>query len=158
MAGYDYSAAGMYFVTLCAQGRRCLFGDVIGDSMFLSPAAVMLHRVWKSLPACYPSVSLDEFIVMPNHLHGIVVLEPTNQGPSLSGVVGRFKAATTTLYARGVTHEGWPLFNQRLWQRGFHDHIIRTESALANIRQYIRDNPRNWANDENNPARTEQHP
>src|SRR5262245_28000642 len=71
---YDYAQAGAYFVTSCTQDRRCLFGDIVDDRMCLNDAGKMLARLWTDVPSRFPSVEIDFFVVMPNHLHGIVVL------------------------------------------------------------------------------------
>ncbi|MBM3190823.1 MAG: transposase [Chloroflexi bacterium] len=75
LRGYDYASAGAYFVTLCAQGKACLFGDVAGHEMVLNGAGEMVRRVWDELATHYPGVALDAFVLMPNHLHGIIVIE-----------------------------------------------------------------------------------
>jgi REP element-mobilizing transposase RayT len=74
LKGYDYSEAGAYFVTVCAQNRECLFGDVVDGEMRLNDAGQMVQNIWNDLPARYPDVETDEFVVMPNHLHGIIVI------------------------------------------------------------------------------------
>jgi REP element-mobilizing transposase RayT len=102
---------------------------------------------------------MDEFIVMPNHLHGILLLSDgmdraaTRAAPTVGGGVGAFKSLSTVEYIRGVRSAGWPEFPDTLWQRNYYEQIIRTESSLDEIRRYIADNPPQWPNDENNPAR-----
>jgi REP element-mobilizing transposase RayT len=74
LKGYDYHQAGAYFVTVCTQDRACLFGEVIGGEMRLNEAGQMVHDIWNDLPSFYPGVQTDAFIVMPNHMHGIIIL------------------------------------------------------------------------------------
>ena len=172
MKGYDYTSAGAYFVTICTQERACLFGDVADGQVRLNDAGKMVERVWSELTGHYPGVELDEFIVMPNHMHGIIVLvgagpracpdqmglhtptgQPRGVAPTMSlpDVVHRFKTLTTKLYADGVHQSHWPPFAGRLWQRNYHEHIIRDEADLARIRRYITDNPARWTEDPDNP-------
>ena len=74
--GYDYASFGAYFVTICTQGKVCLLGDVVGGEMGVNAAGEMVWRVWDEMPERYPGVEVDAFVVMPNHVHGIVVLHP----------------------------------------------------------------------------------
>ena len=177
LPGYDYRQAGAYFVTICAQGRALLFGEIRGDEMELNDAGQMLVSQWQALPQRFPNVRLDAFVVMPNHVHGIIVLVDANTSPdgdgattrvaptledpvgaSLGEAVGAYKSLTTVEYARGVNASGWTPFDGRLWQRNYYEHIVRNEAALDDIRQYIIHNPAKWAEDEENPARRRSHP
>src|SRR5512135_2910342 len=74
LKGYDYSQSGAYFVTICTQNRECLFGDIVDGKMRLNDAGRMIHRTWNDVPIKYPNIEIDEFIVMPNHVHGIIVI------------------------------------------------------------------------------------
>lgn len=112
---------------------------------------------WLDLPSRFPGIELDEFVVMPNHIHGILVLSSEGGGPStnlktLSDVVGAYKSLATNAYIRGVKTQGWPTFRVRLFQVRFHDHIIRDEADLERIREYIALNPMRWDEDKNNPS------
>jgi putative transposase len=116
----------------------------------------MLERWWAEIAQKYANVRLDEFVIMPNHLHGILWIdEPVGAAlcgrPNLMRVLDWFKTMTTNEYIRGVGHNGWPEFNRHLWQRGFFDHVIRTEKALNAIRRYIIENPLRWSLDRENP-------
>jgi len=163
--GYDYTTPGAYFVTICAEDRRRLFGTVVNGRMALNDAGRMVQTVWNELPAHYPGVATDAFVVMPDHIHGIVRLvgagpracpagEGQARGPaptttdvkpmSLPDVVHRFKTLTTKRYVDGVAQCGWPRFPGRVWQRNYYEIIVRDAAALANIRAYIRNNPANW--------------
>jgi REP element-mobilizing transposase RayT len=164
LRGYDYSQVGAYFVTMCTQGRHCLFGEADGDSMRLNDAGRMLADLWLDIPSRTPDVALDSFVVMPNHVQGVVVL-PDHRGrtkagpvgenavPALGSVVGAFKSAATLEYIRGVRTRGWPPFRSRLWQRNYYEHVIRDETSLDGIRRYIAENPARWAFDKENPFR-----
>ena len=161
LRGYDYARPGWYFVTICVQDRRPLFGTVVNGRMALTDAGRMVCDVWNEMPAHYPGVGADAFVVMPDHFHGVVHVgapprgcpnghaprdgQPRGVAPTLSlpDIVHRFKTLSTTRYIAGVTKHGWPRFDGKLWQRNYYDIIVRTDTALANIRAYIRDNPTN---------------
>jgi REP element-mobilizing transposase RayT len=167
LRGYNYASPGAYFVTLCTQGRACVFGNIMDAILHRTDAGGMIETAWRELPAFYPGVNIDEFIIMPNHVHGIVVLvgaaprgRPVSgqaQGPapttvSLSDVVQRFKTITTCRYAIGIRGLRWPSFRGRLWQRGYYERVIRDENEVHRIRRYIQENPAHWATDVENPA------
>jgi len=143
--------------------------------MFLSSIGEMIQKAWLDLPRYDSRVRLDESIVMPNHLHGIVVIDRTESpitslwadtqlragtrpAPtvslnriSLPDVIRMFKSLTTVQYIRGMEQDNWPEFRKRLWQRGYYEHIIRNDADLNRIRKYIRNNPQNWDADPENP-------
>jgi len=155
---YDYTQPGAYFVTICSQHRECVFGEVVQGQMILNGPGQMVELVWRQLPQRYPGVEVDAFAIMPNHVHGIVVLVgagPVGAGPracpepsgrpqgvaptmSLPDVIHRFKSLTTAKYRRGVHNDGWQPFPGRLWQRNYYEHVIRNDRELARVRQYIR--------------------
>ena len=113
-------------------------------------------RVWTELPGRFLSAAIDEFIVMPNHVHGIVVITGKAVGESalsLGSVVGAFKSLTTDDYIRGVDSEGWQPFDGRLWQRNYYEHVVRDVKDLERIRDYISTNTARWSEDIENPAR-----
>jgi putative transposase len=144
LRGYDYKAPGMYFVTVCVDARKRLLGDVVSSGMAPSAAGQMVGQVWRELPLTHPAVTLDEWVVMPDHVHGILTLAASDSGVSLPQVVSRFKSFSTRLYRQGVRDHAWPECGARLWQRSFHDRVIRHDEELVAIRQYIQDNPRRW--------------
>ncbi len=161
---YDYTQSGAYFVTIVAQDRACLFGEVVHQRVYLNEAGKMIEKHWLALPQRFSHIETDSFIVMPNHFHSILVVAPdqragTSPAPTakhmgavaLGHVVGAFKSITTWDYARGVHEQGWPRFRQRLWQRNYYEHVIRDEGDLLRARQYIDANPANWSLDEENP-------
>jgi REP element-mobilizing transposase RayT len=145
LKGYDYSQAGAYFVTICVQGGISLLGEVVDGKMDLNEAGKMVAAFWEDIPIKYPTVILDAFVCMPNHIHFIVVL---TEGVSLTAVVQWYKSITTAKYRHGVNDGKWPPFNKRFWQRNYYEHIIRNERAHQAIRDYIHNNPANWHADQ----------
>ena len=160
---YDYSQAGAYFVTMCTKGRECLFGEIGDGAMRLNDAGQMVDKWWVELTNKFPCVGKDEYVVMPNHLHGIVMIvgadlrvrstKGAHTGAPLPKIVQWFKTMVTNGYIRGVKQYDWAPFPGKLWQRGYHEHIIRDEKSLNNIRRYIQTNPLMWAHDAENPNR-----
>jgi REP element-mobilizing transposase RayT len=151
---YDYSQPGVYFVTICVWKRTNLLGEIKHDGVLLNAAGRMVGDVWSNLPQRFPFVALDAFVIMPDHLHGIIIIQEQSdlsmQKPamaqrvcrtSLTEAVGAFKSISTREYMRGVRDHGWPQFERRLWQRSFHDRILRSQQGLDAVRQYIRSNP-----------------
>ena len=177
--GYDYARAGAYFITICTQNRALLFGEIVDGEMVLNDPGLMIARVWNELPIRFPHLELDACVVMPNHIHGIMVLHPESVDDQKSGgdhtlgehntqtgehkvrpygtlpdTVGRviqaFKSITTHEYVRGVKQYGWPQFKGKLWQRNYYEHVIRNDAELNRIRKYITENPAQWALDREN--------
>jgi REP element-mobilizing transposase RayT len=143
---YDYASPGAYFVTICTHGRACLFGSINGSEAALSYEGGIVRKVWSGLPAHYPNVALDEFVIMPNHVHGILVIHDEGGRP-LSEMVRGFKAfSTRELQSNGLTRTP-------VWQRGYYEHVVRDDDDLTAIREYIRNNPLKWELDEENPER-----
>jgi REP element-mobilizing transposase RayT len=175
LKAYNYSTAGAYFITMCTKNRECLFGQInVGAGpcacppVVMSDAGRMVTNVWRQIPDYYPSIVVDEFVLMPNHIHGIIIIadvgyiespelpsgRPQGVAPtrlSLPDVIQRFKNLTTKRYADGVKLSGWQPFDGRLWQRGYYEHVIRNDKELNDVRQYIIDNPLNWTLDEEHP-------
>ena len=154
LRGHDYSEPCSYLVTICVEHRACLFGHVRDERMVHNSAGEIVLGRWNELPDRFPHVELDVVILMPNHLHGIISItgDPManeyDRKASLSRAIQAFKSITTVDYSRGVKNEGWPPFSRRLWQKGFHDHIIRSDRDLDRIRDYIEANPSNWPRDD----------
>lgn len=157
---YDYSSSGFYFITICAKNREHQFGMVVGagpcagPKMVLNDVGLMVESVWKEIPGHYPGVGIDQFIVMPNHVHGIIRLmssigRPRGAAPTigLPDVIHRFKSLTTTRYCHGVTSQHWLPFSGSLWQRSYYERVIRNENELNEIRQYVLNNPTTWEQD-----------
>ncbi len=154
LKGYDYSQAWAYFVTICIQQRQPLLGQIENGLLKPTPAGEMVQIVWDEMPSHYPNIELDAFIVMPNHIHGIILLKAKQIEPSmtLGDAVQRFKSFTTTKYRQGVYQKQWQPFPGRLWQRNYYEHIIRSEEAYDHIRQYIANNPLSWECDQLHPS------
>lgn len=167
---YDYTQSGAYFITICVQDRICRFGEIVNGKVLLNVIGEMVHVEWEKLNRRFPMIELDEFVIMPNHLHGIVhikgekTLDSHGRRPSISestkgevckpalgDIVGAFKSITTNEYISGVQGLDWPRFKKRLWQRSYYDHIIRNEKELNEIREYIENNPLQWDLDQDNP-------
>jgi REP element-mobilizing transposase RayT len=145
LPGYDYTSAGAYFVTLCAQGRERRFATIRPAGLQLSAAGLMLDRWWRKLPDKFPTVTLDASVIMPDHMHGIIWLQPSAaDAVALGTTIQWFKTMTTNAYIRGVRHDGWAAFDRRLWQRDYYERIVRDEAALERIRAYILVNPARW--------------
>ena len=170
LRGYDYSSAGYYFVTVCTQQRRSLYGTVVDAEMQLNDAGRMVEHWWLKLAEKFAEVVLDEHITMPNHFHGIIVIVDCRGAPvcapswgetdavrlpekrvPLGEIVQWFKTMTTNEFIRGVKESGWPRFDRKLWQRDYFEHVIRDEKSSNNIRRYIRANPLMWPHDRYNP-------
>lgn len=133
LSTYDYSSPGAYYVTICTEGRIPYFNQ--------PELRLCLLELWQALPGRFPRVTLDEFVIMHDHVHGILWLHGEDiKSPSLGDIIGAYKSLTT---------RAWLAYNKKLsitvssplWQRGFHDHILRNEQDLTQKRQYIRDNP-----------------
>lgn len=146
---HDYSDAGIYFFTSCTHQRECLFGDVVETAMVLSEAGKIAAQEWENLSVRFPTVGLDAFVVMPNHIHGIVFLNPllSNEKPStLSQILRVYKSLTAVSSNRRLDRAGQPL-----WQRNYYEHIIRNGQVLEKARRYILLNPEHWERDAENP-------
>ena len=173
LKNYDYSQSGLYFVTICAQNRECLFGNIVGaihesplPKMVLIDIGKIIDSVFKTLPDRFP-VILDAFQIMPNHIHmiiqinhfrtGLIHQTPNNiaiaksnrhmglinQTPTLGHIIRNFKSKCTYKIHKNG-------FNNVIWQRNYYEHIIRTENDLNKIREYVNINPLIWDRDRNN--------
>ena len=220
LSKYDYSQTGYYFVTICLQNRIHLFGEIFNGKMILNDAGEMINRIWSEIPEFYLGININEYVIMPDHLHGIINIQnpigsthvnnpvgtdprvcpndkticpndkflntgqshqpntgqshqpntgqsqqsnlgqsrgivptiidtntETPTGLSVSTVIQRFKSLTTRKYIDGVNQNGWPPFERQLWQRSFHDRIMRNNDELNRIQKYIIENPLKWVKD-----------
>ena len=195
LKGYDYTRTGAYFVTIVAHNRQPFFGEILNGTIKNTKMGKILHREWERLPRRFKNIHLDKFVIMPNHIHAILIIDnpsltgnppsttetlqspellpvsaisparessplpstqskprPTGPRPgSLGAIIGQFKS--------GVTKQIWALggpigkSHAPIWQRNYYEHIIRNDTELNHIRQYIIDNPLRWADDVENPAR-----
>jgi len=169
LKGYDYTRPGAYFITICTKHRAWLFGEVVDGRMVLNEMGEIVHFTWHDLPNHLPHIRLDEFVIMPNHIHGIVWIvnerpadidvragsEPARTEPArtssartrrhgLPEIVRQFKTFSARRINQLRQTPGVPV-----WQRNYYEHIIRDAGALHRIRWYIRNNPRRWDRDRN---------
>ena len=200
LPGYDYTQAGAYFVTLVTHERACLFGEIVDGEMRLNEAGQAAERCWLDIPSHFPHAALDAFVIMPNHVHGILWIVETPagaMGPGETGVGAKNfsplrpppsssvsppdqpssrPAATHTLPGGPSPSAGLPRGTSRTigsivrgfkigvtkwfrqntsrgvaWQRNYYEHIIRDETSLRQIREYIVANPQRWSLDHENP-------
>jgi hypothetical protein len=177
LKGYDYSQAGLYFLTLCLHNRACLFGHIENKEMVLNDAGRAAQQCWLEIPRHYPNVVLHEYVIMPNHVHGIVQIVDAVDGcddwdcrgekffaptyaPTISPtyapiherMVIRGTSRTIGSILRGfkIGVTKWMRQNtnvQNVWQRNYYDHIIRNEHSYQRIAEYIVDNPAKWEDD-----------
>ncbi|KPA15998.1 hypothetical protein MHK_003803 [Candidatus Magnetomorum sp. HK-1] len=161
LKNYDYSQTGLYFITICTQNHEHLFGEIQNHRMFLNDAALMLDIQWNELLKRFKNIKLHEYVIMPNHFHGIISIldkcmseHKVRPYGTLDGTIGRiiqaFKSITTHQYTWGVKQHNWQRFDKKLWQRNYWEHIIRNENEFDSISQYIIDNPKKWKNDKLN--------
>jgi len=160
LAGWDYRTTGWYFITVCTKDHIPFFGHVMDGEMILSPIGQIVAEEWQRTPEIRPNVMLDAWVIMPNHMHGILVIvdmpdtsvETPRRGVStgrpggqlmagsVGAIVGQVKSiCTKRIWAAGTTDFAW--------QGRFHDHIIRNDESLQRIRDYIVSNPAKWMED-----------
>jgi len=158
LRSYDYSENGYYFITLCTEDGKEYFGKIENEKMVLNQYGEIVERLWKEIPNHYDNVEMDEFVIMPNHIHGIIIISnsgirtehgsvPTNTGRSyglLSKIIKSFKNTVTREIRRRFRDEKFQ------WQRSFYDHVIRNEESLYEIRKYVINNPLKWHLEKNN--------
>ena len=146
LKGYDYSQDGAYFITICTNDRKCILGNIVGQG--LAPAEIVLSQYGKiakeqllDLENRYKTIKIDKYVIMPNHIHIIVILGNTagaSPRPTISDVICSFKSLTTRMCKK----EGFAELH--LFQSSFHDHIIRGEKDYQKIWEYIDTNPLKW--------------
>ena len=170
LKGYDYSQAGLYFITICIQDRKCLFGEIVGiensqPEMVLNDAGKIADKYWLEIPKHFPNAVLHEHMIMPNHVHGIIELKRVDQIPnqianndgtrhvvsvrnqfshpipgSVSVIVQQYKSSVKRICNKND-------FSHFRWQSRFYEHIIRNEQSYEQIAYYIMNNPENWKED-----------
>jgi REP element-mobilizing transposase RayT len=176
---YDYSSEGLYYVTICTQDRLCLFGEVIGGQMTLNACGEIVKQELLRTPEIRREITLDEWVIMPNHIHAIVAINETEHDTatghavgatghvgahghaplrerrfvrkpkSLSSFIAGFKSAVTVHINQLRQTPGNPV-----WQRNYWEHIIRNGESYDKIKRYVIENPMNWTHDEENPHKT----
>jgi REP element-mobilizing transposase RayT len=149
LAGRNYSDAGVYFVTICVDGKHELLSSIHDSNVSLTEIGSIVDREWRHIPNAFPQTTIDEYVVMPNHLHGILVIGgTTDRKITLGNIIRQFKARVTNALRNELNeHE------LGLWQGRYHDHIIRGSDDLDRIRHYIRQNPASWEKDEYYPRK-----
>jgi len=173
---YDYSRAGYYFITIRAHNREHLFGEIVDGHMVLNVAGEMVRGLWYEITNDFPNVALHDFVVMPNHIHGIIQIKyrgtvgvplvgtlnvdgeincngihnkraPIKGAPTVGNIIGAFKSKTTNTYITMVKNNTLPPFNKRIWQRNYYEHVVRDENDYVRIAEYIENNPSTWNDD-----------
>jgi REP element-mobilizing transposase RayT len=156
LKGYDYSQDGAYFLTICTRNKELYFE-------VYSELKEILRRHWVKLPERFPYLILDEFIIMPNHIHGIIIVGATpavaqtdwagaRPAPTVGEIVGTFKSLCVNDWLTYIKENKINAVG-KFWQRNYYEHIIRNEEELAKIREYIQNNPLKWSLDRENPER-----
>lgn len=170
LKGYDYSSSGMYFVTICTQDKLCLFGEVIDSEMVLNDFGKIAYNEWNKTLELRSNIELGEFIIMPNHMHGIIIINtptpivgancirPNKSDDNQTGVcntplqpsiqtLGSIISGYKSAVAR-QTNNSNVVTKPKIWQRNYYEHIIRNEKSYNNITDYIASNPINWQSDD----------
>ena len=143
---WDYSDPGYYYVTICTKDKKKLLSNIYQNGMDVhsipTPLGQEVLACWNRIENTYPRVKLDYVCLMPNHLHGIIILE--EKTTSLSDIIHAFKSITTRIYNQSATDAT----KNTLWQSSFYDEIIRNEAMLFDVRKYIYGNPSKWLEDD----------
>ena len=161
LPGYNYQQDGIYFITLCAYQNATFFGTICGGEMALGAMGEIVRKEWQRIPTIRKQIKLDHFAILPNHFHGLVIIDNsqvkdlaecmpgqpgkeshTLRSGSLGAVVGQFKLAVRRQAIRRGLHPP-----QSIWQRNYYEHIVRDEESLNEIRRYIIANPTRWHED-----------
>jgi len=164
LKGYDYSRAGAYFITICTHGRECILGDLVDGEMRLNEYGDIVRGEWLNLPNRFPDIELDAVVIMPNHIHAIIAIHAVGvihelplrndtkhrRTMLIPKIVGYVKMNTAKRINQSRNTPG-----ARIWQRNYHEHVIRNEADLARIRKYVANNPRKWDTDRENPDNME---
>ena len=162
--GFDYSQSGGYFVTIVTRQRECLFGEIVNGEMLLSDCGKIAEECWCAIPEHFPNVELGAYVIMPNHMHGIVIIQDNlnsyvgaqhaaplqhNVPPhSLGAIIRSFKSAVTKQINEINNTSG-----MSIWQRNYYEHIIRDADDYNRVHLYIESNPLHWQTDEENPVK-----
>ncbi len=165
LQGYDYSSDGAYFITICTQNHQHFFGEIIDDEMVLNDLGARALKYWQEILEHFNNVVLDEFVVMPNHVHGILFIDnkdennfgrdAINRVSTTGGITGKNNPMLSDnlgkivrWYKGRISFENKKINPNFAWQRNYYDRIIRNAEELNKIREYIIYNPQNWADDE----------
>lgn len=163
LKGYDYSLNGLYFITICTQNRIHQFGEIQDGKMILNANGYLIESIWKDLAVRYTTVILHTFVIMPNHIHGIIQINRDNgvgatalprpetdltegrgrtHAPTIGNIVAAFKSISTKKYNEKNDVPGF-----KLWQRNYFEHVIRNDKSYQLISNYIVTNPVTWSSD-----------
>jgi len=158
---HDYSSAGIYYVTICAENNRCIFGQIENGCVQRTRLGEVVRECWEAIPAHYPNAKLHAFVVMPNHFHGLIELAKSVQikteilrrefnlssvpSGSLSAIVRSFKAVVTRRAHKEIRLHG------EIWHRNYFERVVRDGQEFSNATRYIAENPMQWEWDERNP-------
>jgi len=163
LKNYDYSLDGYYFITIGSKNRNNIFGEIINNEntvgallacarIELSQIGKIIEKQWRNIPNQYNNIKLDHSVIMPNHIHGILVINKRAQAssaPTVSQIIRSFKSKSTMEYLKYINDNNLNIPG-KIWQRSFYDRIIRNERSLNAIREYISNNPENWEKDIDN--------
>lgn len=164
LRGYDYSREGAYFITICVENRYHLFGEIGNQEMLLNAYGEIAYLTWEKLPSRWPHIQMGAFQIMPNHMHGIIVIHDSPSGmdtkrgpvstkvqwaikPTVGQIVGAYKSCVLTECLKVAKTQVPEIYLGKIWQRGFWDHVIRDVNSMDCISQYIIHNPKNWKDD-----------
>ncbi len=173
LSGYDYAQPGAYYVTIVAAGRASLFGRVENGDMKVNKLGLIAERQWARLPQRFPGLELGAYVVMPNHLHGILIIHEGRgtAGNRADSDDASYRRAPTEAFGKPVSgsiptivrsyksavayrlHAAGKMIGLPVWQRNYYEHIIRNQKEWEQIHLYIESNPVDWTQDEENPAR-----
>ena len=163
---YDYTTAGYYYITICTHDHRCLFGNISNGKSSLNKFGQVVEAEWLRTSNIRKNAELDQYMVMPNHLHGIIILDGFGRGtehraptieefgrPKSSSIPTIIRSFKATVTKQIDILRGTPA--QPVWQRNYYEHIIRNEEELYQISQYIINNPLKWQLDKEHPINWE---
>ena len=145
LENYDYSQNGAYFITICTDDRKCLLSRIVGATLGRPAYAELTawgkcveHAILR-IPECYPDVRLEKYVIMPNHIHLLLMIDTLHGRPRVAPTISRIVQQTKGLATRLIGHN--------IFQKSFHDHIIRDDAHYRMIWQYIDTNPARWQQD-----------
>lgn len=146
LAGFDYSQEGSYFITICTHNRKSLFGEIFKEQMVMNQVGDIVYQEWLKIPNRFQGIQLGSFVVMPNHIHGIISILKSIPGQKVGKIIGAYKSLSANGYIQLMKKNVMPV--EKLWQRNFFEHIIRDDEDYSRIIDYINNNPENWENDQ----------
>lgn len=157
---FDYGQNGYYFITICTKDRLCVFGKIADQEICLSEIGQIVQFCWLDIPNHFPNVFVDEYIIMPNHIHGIIGIDNNDNAGNadlrslqkydrtkmlLPKIIHGFKSSVTRIVNRSIKQTNFQ------WQKSYYERIIQNQETLIKIQNYIKKNPYQWEIDKNNP-------